>query len=91
MNKTNIIEAIFQNNEYKRIDVENIVNQVFDQIIIGLIEDSKVMINNFGTFEKVKIKPYIGIHPITGEKMEIKNSYRINFNASNNLKTLIKK
>lgn len=91
MNKKDIIEAIYQNSTYKKQDVEDIVNQVFDQICNGIIEDGKVMINNFGTFEKVAIKPHYGVHPITGEKLAINSSYRIYFSASNKLKTLIKK
>ena len=70
MRKSDIIEAIFNNSPYRKKDIEDIVNQVFDLIVQGLITDGKVNIVNFGTFEKQIIPPYEGVHPVTGEYME---------------------
>ncbi len=89
MKKKDIIEAIYQNNEYRRQDVEDIVNQVFDITALGLKDDGKVMISNFGTFERVFQDSYMGVHPITGEPQKVKGAYRIRFTSSKNLKTII--
>lgn len=90
MNKSDIIEAIFQNNrEYYRADVQNIVNQVFEVIKLGLDEDGKVMINNFGTFEKIEQDDYYGVNPYTGERQLFKGGYRVRFVSSKNLKDYI--
>lgn len=90
MRKSDIIKAIFNNSPYRKKDIEDIVNQVFDLIVQGLITDGKVSIVNFGTFEKQIIPPYEGVHPVTGEKIQIDSHHRIRFVSSNKIKSLIK-
>ena len=63
------------------------MNQVFDLIVQGLITDGKVNIVNFGTFEKQIIPPYEGVHPVTGEKIQIDSHHRIRFVSSNKIKS----
>ncbi|MFA7131250.1 MAG: HU family DNA-binding protein [Bacilli bacterium] len=90
MRKKDIIDAIFYNSTYRKKDIEDIVNQVFDLIVQGLINDGKVVITNFGTFEKQNIPPYEGVHPVTGEKIKIDAHNRIRFVSSKKIKSLIK-
>lgn len=91
MKKKDIVEAIYQNNDYYRQDVEQVVNQVFEILAYGLENEDKVMISNFGTFEKVKQEDYHGVHPITGERQLVKGGYRIRFTSSKHLKEMINK
>ena len=90
MRKSDIIEDIFNNSPYRKKDIEAIVNQVFDLIVQGLITGGKVNIVNFGTFEKQIILPYEGVHPVTGEKIQIDSHHRIRVVSSNKIKSLIK-
>lgn len=89
MKKKDIIDAIYQNTDYFRQDVEEVVNQVFDILALGLKNEDKVMISNFGTFEKVLQEDYMGVNPITGERQLFKGGYRIRFVSSKKLKETI--
>ena len=92
MTKSDIVTAIFQNNaEYYKQDVENIVNQVFALMEQGLMLDGKVMINNFGTFEKIVQEDYYGINPRSGERQLFKGGFRIRFISSKRLKDQLNK
>lgn len=92
MKKSDIIDAIFQNNgEYYKQDIEIIVNQVFDIIKLGLTTEDKVMISNFGTFEKIVQDDYMGVNPYTGERQQFKGGYRIRFVSSKSLKDSLNK
>lgn len=87
MKKSDIIEAIFENNpEYYKQDVEKIVNEVFELIKLGLVNDGKVMINNFGTFEIVEQNAYLGVNPYTGERQMFEGGNRVRFISSKALK-----
>ena len=89
MKKNDIIDAIYQNSDYFRQDIEKVVNQVFEILAYGLASEDKVMISNFGTFEKVLQDDYYGVNPITGEKQLVKGGYRIRFVSSKRLKETI--
>ena len=91
MKKKDIIEAIFQNSDYYKQDIEKVVDQVFEILSFGLETENKVMISNFGTFEKVMQEDYYGVHPITGERQLVKGGYRIRFTSSKKLKDQINK
>lgn len=91
MKKKEIVEVIYQNSEYKKADIEDIVSMVFEVMGEGLIEEDKIMISNFGTFEKIYQEEYMGVHPITGAPQKNPASYRIRFVSSKNLKDLINK
>ena len=89
MKKKDIVEAIFQNSDYYKQDIENVVDQVFEILAYGLETENKVMISNFGTFEKILQEDYYGVHPITGERQLVKGGYRIRFTSSKKLKERI--
>lgn len=91
MKKKDIVNAIFQNSDYYKQDIENVVDQVFELLAEGLENENKVMISNFGTFEKVMQEDYYGVHPITGERQLIKGGYRVRFTSSKKLKDQINK
>ncbi len=89
MIKSELIKIIHRNTEYRYVDVEKIVNLVFDEIINGLCNEDKVQISNFGTFSKIVQPAYTGINATTGEKIKIDESYKIRFVSSQNLKNRI--
>jgi nucleoid DNA-binding protein len=91
MKKKDIVEAIFQNSDYYKQDIEKVVDQVFEILALGLETENKVMISNFGTFEKIYQEEYMGVHPITGAPQKNPGAYRIRFVSSKNLKDIINK
>ena len=91
MKKKDIVDEIFQNSDYYKQVVEIVVNQVFEILTKGLETEDKVMISNFGTFEKVLQEDYYGVNPITGERQLVKGGYRIRFTSSKHLKDCINK
>ena len=52
MTKSELIKKIHHNNELNFVEVEKIVNEVLIEITKGLLEDGKVVLTGFGTFEK---------------------------------------
>ena len=53
MKKKEIVEAIYQNSEYKKSDIQDIVDMVFNIMGNAMADEDKIMISNFGTFEKI--------------------------------------
>jgi nucleoid DNA-binding protein len=91
MKKKDIVEVIYQNSEYKKSDIQDIVDMVFDVMGQSMREEEKIMISNFGTFEKIYQEEYMGVHPITGAPQKNPGAYRIRFVSSKNLKDIINK
>ena len=91
MKKKEIVEAIYQNSEYKKSDIQDIVDMVFNIMGNAMADEDKIMISNFGTFEKIYQDEYMGVHPITGAPQKNPGSYRIRFVSSKNLKDIINK
>ncbi|MBQ8293281.1 MAG: HU family DNA-binding protein [Bacilli bacterium] len=89
MKKKDIVDVIYQNSEYKKADIEDIVGMVFEVMASGLALEDKIMISNFGTFEKIYQEEYMGVHPVTGAPQKNPASYRIRFVSSKNLKDII--
>lgn len=89
MKKKDIVEAIYQNSDYKKADIDDIVGMVFEVMGNALSVEDKIMISNFGTFEKIYQEEYMGVHPVTGAPQKNPASYRIRFVSSKNLKDII--
>ena len=66
----------FINSEFglTKYDCNNLVNEVIDQIINGLVKDNIVKIHNFGTFKLKNRNQRIGRNPKT--KIEVMISAR---------------
>lgn len=89
MTKSELIKKIHHNNELNFVEVEKIVNEVLMEITNGLLEDGKVVLTGFGTFEKYYQEGYDGINPSTGEKLVVDGSYKIRFSSSKKLKEIV--
>lgn len=86
MTKRELIKIIHENSELRYVDVEEVVNKVFETISDTICNDEKVTINGFGTFEKVEQSAYIGVNPHTGEKMQINAFNKVRFTSGKTLK-----
>ena len=89
MTKSELIKKIHHNNELNFVEVEKILNEVLMEITNGLLEDGKVVLTGFGTFEKYYQEGYDGINPSTGEKLVVDGSYKIRFSSSKKLKEIV--
>lgn len=89
MTKSELIKKIHKENNLNYVDIEKIVNEVFLQITEGILQDGKVVLTGFGTFEKYYQDGYDGINPSTGEKLSVSGSYKIRFSSSKKLKEIV--
>ena len=74
----------FINKEFglTKLDCNNFVNTLIEEIIYGLITHNIVKIHNFGTFRIKKKNSRIGRNPKTKEEVIIKERNVITFTAS---------
>ena len=74
-----------------KYDCNNIVNEIIEQIISGLIEDNVVKIHNFGTFKLRQKDQRIGRNPKTKVEVIILPRKVISFIPSKHLLNKINK
>lgn len=89
MTKSELIKKIHRENNLNYVEIEKIVNDVLSEITNGILEDGKVVLTGFGTFEKYYQEGYNGINPSTGEKLTVSGSYKIRFSSSKKLKEIV--
>ena len=86
MTKSELIKKINKENDLNYVVIEKIVNEVFDAITEGIVNDGKVVLTGFGSFEKYFQDGYDGVNPSTGEKLSVKGGYKVRFSSSKKLK-----
>ena len=72
-------------------DCNDLVNDIIDEIISGLINSKQVKIHNFGTFKLKHKNERIGRNPKTKEDVMIKARNVISFTSSKKILNLINK
>lgn len=90
MTKSELIKEVYRQNDYNYVEIESIINQTFEIIMNALTTEDKVVISGFGTFEKYYQEGYNGINPATGSKLFVEGNYKVRFNASKKLKSMMK-
>ena len=89
MNKSELVASVAEVAELTKKDAEKAVNAVFASVQKALVEDDKVQIIGFGTFEVAERAAREGRNPQTGETMEIKASKTPKFKAGKALKDMV--
>ena len=89
MNKAELIEAMAEQTELTKKDVEKVLKSFVDVVSSELQKGGKVQLVGFGTFEVVERAAREGRNPSTGESMEIKASKRPKFKAGKSLKDIV--
>ena len=89
--RENISEYINSEFGLSKYDCNNIVNEIIEQIILGLINSSIVKIHNFGTFKLRKKNKRVGRNPKTKEEVIIQARQVISFIPSKHLLNKINK
>ena len=72
MNKKDIIDALFNENEISRKEAKELVDLVFLKMTDALAQGDRVEIRGFGSFTVRNYKAYEGRNPKTGEVVRIK-------------------
>jgi len=86
MNKTDLIEYVIKETEFKRKDAVAAVEAVIAGMEKALVEGDKVQIVGFGTFETKVQAAREGRNPATGEAIQIPESKTVKFSAGKALK-----
>ncbi|MGH2453421.1 MAG: HU family DNA-binding protein [bacterium] len=89
MTKQELAGAVADEFEMSKRDATRAVEFVFDQISGALKRKDKVRIAGFGNFSVRDRAPRMGRNPQTGEPIKIAASRKVNFRASQDLKTLV--
>ena len=89
MTKKELIRVVHDKTIMRYEDINLIVDTFLDEIKKALNEDGKVILSGFGSFEKFTQEEHIGVHPLTGERLEIQSINKIKFTPSINLKNQI--
>ena len=89
MNKTELIMCVTEETKLNKKDVEKAVNTIFSSIQKALIQNDKVQIIGFGSFELKTHTARKGCNPRTGEPIDISESKIPSFKASKSLKSII--
>ena len=86
MNKKDIIDALFNENEISRKEAKNLVDLVFLKMTDALAQGDRVEIRGFGSFTVRNYKAYEGRNPKTGEVVRIKSKKLPFFKCGKDLK-----
>ena len=85
--RDDISEYLFEKFGLSKRDCQDLVNDIIDEIVLGLSLKKDVKIHNFGTF-KVKLKkPRIGRNPKTKEEVMISERNVVSFIPSKHILT----
>ena len=89
MNKSELVASVAEVAELTKKDAEKAVNAVFASVQKALVEDDKVQIIGFGTFEVRTRAARKGRNPQTGDTIEIPASKNPVFKAVKALKEAV--
>lgn len=89
MTKQELAGAVADEFELSKRDATRVVEFVFDQISGALKRKDRAKIPGFGIFSVRDRAPRMGRNPQTGEPIKIAASRKVNFRASQDLKTLV--
>ena len=90
MNKVELTKSVATRTGVTQKDAAVYVDAVIESIKDGMIEDGKVQIVGFGTFEPRKRAARTGRNPQTGKELKIAAKTVPAFSAGKNFKELVK-
>ncbi len=89
MNKTELVAKVAEKSGLTKKDAEKAVNGFFASVEEALVEDDKVQIIGFGTFEVKERAARKGRNPQTGDEIDIPASKNPVFKAGKALKDAV--
>ena len=90
VNKGQLVDALIESTGLGKKDVKAVVDGVFDHITEHLKRGDKVQVTGFGSFEVRERAARQGVHPSTGEKLDIAASKSPAFKAGKSLRDSVK-
>ena len=89
LTKKDIVKSIYMQIGFPKRVIEEIINDLIDLIIVGIKEDKKLKIQNFGTFTIRQKKRRIGRNPKTKEERIVKERKVVLFKPSKEFKKFV--
>lgn len=83
--RDDIAEYLFEKFGLSKSDCQDLVNDIINEIILGLSQKKNVKIHNFGTFKLRHKKPRVGRNPKTKEEVTILERNVISFIPSKHI------
>lgn len=90
MNKSDLVNIISVKTSKTKKDVNQIIDLFLEEIMNALGNDEKIVLTNFGTFEKSITKPIDIYSPFDGKLLKKVSQSRVKFKISNHFKNKIK-
>ena len=88
MNKADLVNLVAARTELTKTDVALVVDAAIETIVDSVVDDKKVSILGFGSFEPRDRSARQGLNPKTGEKIKIKGKNVVSFKPSKNLQVI---
>ena len=89
LTKKDLVNSIYMQLGFSKLVSENLIDDFFDIIISSFIEQNKIKISKFGTFELRLKKTRIGRNPKTKEPKEISSRKVLLFKPSKEFKRFV--
>ena len=90
LTRAGIIEALYQSIGLSRNESSQLLETIFEEIILSFEKNENVKITSFGTFNLRNKKERIGRNPKTGIEASITPITIVSFKPSSNIKNFIK-
>lgn len=89
LTKADLADAVFAYLSLDKIKANDVVQDFIELIKDGLVNDGKVMLSGFGSFEVNTKKPRVGRNPQTGEPIILKARKVVKFKSSQILRKAV--
>ena len=89
LTKKDLVNSIYMQLGFSKLISENLIDDFFNIIISSFIEQNKIKISKFGTFELRQKKTRIGRNPKTKELKEISRRKVLLFKPSKEFKKFV--
>lgn len=91
LTRAEISDVIAESVGFPRHRSMEILEQILEQMIVGLVKEGELKLSSFGSFNVRKKNNRIGRNPKTGKEVMITPRQTISFRASHILKELVAK
>ena len=89
LTRADLSEAIYSEIGISKVESSQIVDQIFEEMILDLIDGKSVKLSSFGSFMVRQKNERIGRNPKTKEEFVITERSKLNFKSSNKVKAIL--
>tara|TARA_B110000263_G_C15071735_1_gene402183 strand:- start:359 stop:655 length:297 start_codon:yes stop_codon:yes gene_type:complete len=90
-NRKKLAAKIYKNLGFSKNISLSVVDNIFESLVIGIIQSEKIKISSFGTFSVIKKKERVGRNPKTGIESKIVARKIVKFTPSLKFKKEVNK